>query len=218
MKTLLIATEPYATSMLLAERQLLMSFAYVAPADRQAIVPLVPGGFGYPAELRMGDNLSPLNAAELAERNRLACQPEPSVRGAEVTPVALEVQRQLVMRFGYAMSPTLMATVKYDPSGASGWPAANVLSVPYSTCGKDDRLVSQSVVPHPSLGVFGDDAWGGSVGVTSSGLLHRLGMVFELGKTGWLLRRCNGGHSHGGASVETVATQGGHPDSSGLSH
>ena len=52
MKTLLIATEPYATSMLLAERQLLMSFAYVAPADRQAIVPLVPGGFGYPAELR----------------------------------------------------------------------------------------------------------------------------------------------------------------------
>ena len=165
-KALLIATEPYTMSMLLAERQLLMSFAHVAPADRQAVIPLVAGGFGFSAELRMADNLTPLSPIEMTERDRLACQPEPSMMGAEVTPLALEVQRQLVMRYGYSMSPTLLATIRYNTSGQSGWPVNVVLSVPYSTCGRDDhamagtnRLTSQSVVPHPCLGIFGEDSF-----------------------------------------------------------
>ena len=95
-----MATEACSTSMLLAERQLLMSLAFVAPADRQALQAAVAGGVQYGVELGLADSLNDLSQAEYDERSRLACQAEPSAQGLDVTPLSLEVQRQLRHRYG----------------------------------------------------------------------------------------------------------------------
>ena len=140
LKELLVATEPYTQSFVCAERQLLLSFAFVAPRDRLAAVLAVPGGLDYAGPLRFATSMTDLTPVEYAERVRVACLAEPSAQGADVTPLALEVQRQLL--FGFSMSPALMSTIRYAEDGGSGWPAAVIGDSPYSTCGHDDHALA----------------------------------------------------------------------------
>ena len=164
-KELAIQFEYYATATPLAHRAIGGGPAFCHPNDverraaKAAPQPCTMAGAGGP---NGNGPLQVLTPDERVQRTRLYVSQNPEVMGMSVTPYGCEVHRQLMMRSGVELGPVLLATLKMNADGASGF---GLNASPYELVLHDDVFVSGlagsscvQAFPSAAVGTFGPGA------------------------------------------------------------